>query len=264
MRKFYFSVLEGLIFSCLIVSTNAFSSDSAWQSHLKSDYFGASEIIEDESIMTIDSPVRAENGAIVPIRLNAQIEQSDALYIKTVTLVIDNNPEPLAGIFHFTSFKGKADLALRVRLNAYSNVRVIAETSDGKLHMSKRFVKASGGCSAPIGTNLEAAFKRMGKMKFKISPEADYNQSKQLQIAISHPNVTGMQMDQQTRMYAPAHYVRKVRITYNNVAIFWAETGISISENPNFIFYFRPKQKGKLVAHVQDSKGLEFTKTLNL
>ena len=84
------------------------------------------------------------------------------------------------GIFHFTPHSGKADLALRVRLNAYSNVRVITETSDGKLHMSKRFVKASGGCSAPVGTNLEAAFKRMGKMKFKIGPKVDYKQSKQL------------------------------------------------------------------------------------
>jgi len=163
------------------------------------------------------------------------------------------------GIFHFTPHSGKADLALRVRLNAYSNVRVITETSDGKLHMSKRFVKASGGCSAPVGTNLEAAFKRMGKMKFKIGPKVDYKQSKQLQIAISHPNVTGMQMDQHTRMYAPAHYVKKIKITFNDKAIFWAETGISISENPSFIFYFTPqkKQKGDLVAHVQDSEGLE-------
>jgi hypothetical protein len=149
------------------------------------------------------------------------------------------------GIFHFTPHSGKADLALRVRLNAYSNVRVITETSDGKLHMSKRFVKASGGCSAPVGTNLEAAFKRMGKMKFKIGPKVDYKQSKQLQIAISHPNVTGMQMDQHTRMYAPAHYVKKIKITFNDKAIFWAETGISISENPNFIFYFTPQKKQK-------------------
>ena len=256
--------LHLMLIVSFVLGSNAFSSDDAWQSHLKSDYFGASEIIEDESIMTIDGPVRAENGAIVPIQLHAQIAQSEAFYIKTVTLLIDDNPDPLAGIFHFTPLSGKADLALRVRLNSYSNVRVIAETSDGKLHMSKRFIKASGGCSAPVGTDLEAAFKRIGKMKFKVSPEVEPQQSKKLQIAISHPNVTGMQMNQQTRLYEPAHYVRKVRITFNDDVIFSAETGISISENPNFRFYFAAQQTGNLIAHVQDSKGLEFTETLNL
>jgi len=259
MRNLYPSILILLIFSSDVIA-----NDDVWQSHLKSDYFGQNEIIENDSIMTIEGPIRAENGAIVPIRLNAQIDQTDALYIKTVSLFIDDNPEPLAGIFNFTPFSGKADLALRVRLNGYSNVRVIAETNGGKLYMSKRFIKASGGCSAPIGTNLETAYQRMGKMKLKVSPEVAYQQSKQLQIAISHPNVTGMQMDQNTRMYAPAHYVRNVKITFNDKAIFWAETGISISENPNFSFYFAPKQKGDLVAYVQDSKGLEFRKALNL
>ena len=171
MRNLYPSILILLIFSSDVIA-----NDDVWQSHLKSDYFGQNEIIENDSIMTIEGPIRAENGAIVPIRLNAQIDQTDALYIKTVSLFIDDNPEPLAGIFHFTPFSGKADLALRVRLNGYSNVRVIAETNSGKLYMSKRFIKASGGCSAPIGTNLETAYQRMGKMKLKVSPEVAYQQ----------------------------------------------------------------------------------------
>lgn len=40
-------------------------------------------------------------------------------------------------------------LATRVRVDDYSYVRAVAETADGKLHMVKAFVKASGGCSAP-------------------------------------------------------------------------------------------------------------------
>ena len=259
MRCLYLSVI-----AFIIASSNVLADDLAWQTYLKTDYFAESEIIEGDSIMVIDGPGRAENGAIVPIRLDAKIKQTDALYIKTVTLFIDNNPEPLVGVFHFTPFSGEADLALRVRINAYSHVRVIAETSDGKLYMNKRFIKASGGCSAPVGTNLEAAFKRMGKMKVKVNSEVEYKQSKQLQIAISHPNITGLQMNQETFLYEPAHYVRKIKVTFNDEVIFWAETGISISENPNFHFYFIPQKEGDLVAHVQDSKGLEFTKVLNL
>ena len=259
MRCLYLSVI---VF--VLSFSNLLADDLAWDTYLKTDYFGESEIIEDDSIMVVDGPGRAENGAIVPIRLDAKIKQTDALYIKTVTLFIDNNPEPLVGVFHFTPFSGEADLALRVRVNAYSNMRIIAETSDGKLHMNKQFIKASGGCSAPANTDFETAFKRMGKMKFKVDSEVKYKQSKQVQIAISHPNATGLEMNQETLLYEPAHYVRKIKVTFNDEVIFWADTGISISENPNFRFYFEPEKKGKLVAHMKDSKGLEFTKILNL
>ena len=37
--------------------------------------------------------------------------------------------------------------------------------------MTKKFVKASGGCSAPIGADLDAAMKRLGKMKFRLGQD---------------------------------------------------------------------------------------------
>ena len=61
---------------------------------------------------------------------------------------------------------GVLDFELRVRVNQYSNVRVIAETPNG-LHMTGRFVKASGGCSAPASKDPQAALANMGQMKLK-------------------------------------------------------------------------------------------------
>ena len=52
-----------------------------------------------------------------------------------------------------------------MRIAEYTNVRAIAETSDGQLYMASRFVKASGGCSAPALKDHEQAMARLGQMK---------------------------------------------------------------------------------------------------
>jgi len=44
-------------------------------------------------------------------------------------------------------------------------VRAVAELSDGTLHMTKKFVKAAGGCSAPAMADMALAMQRAGKMK---------------------------------------------------------------------------------------------------
>ena len=141
--------------------------DSVWLGGLRAAYFGDRPIVQSDDVIELEAPERAENSAVVPIRIKAGIPQTDERFIKTITLIIDMNPGQLAGRFHFTPENGRADLGLRVRVNAYGPVRAIAETNDGKLFMSRRFVKASGGCSAAIGTDIEAAKRRLGKMKFK-------------------------------------------------------------------------------------------------
>ena len=49
---------------------------------------------------------------------------------------------------------------------------------------------------------------------------------------IRHPNYSGMQMDQVTRLYVPAHFVKSVRIRQGQDLLLSIESGISISENP--------------------------------
>lgn len=229
-------------------------SDDRWQGGLRAQHFQDRAIVFSKDVIALEAPYRAEDAAIVPLRISAGFEQSEQRYIKTVTLLIDNNPEPLVGRFHFTPRSGRADLALRVRVNAYSPVRVIAETSDGRLYMDESYVKASGGCSAPIGTDLEAAMRRLGRMKFRVDGP-DLEQPLQTQLGVSHPNITGMQMDQLTRMYTPAHYVTRVKVSYEGEVVFRAETDISVSENPNFRFFFIPGREGELLAEVTDNRG---------
>ena len=240
--------------------------DMAWTGGLRSAYFGDREILSSD-LITLEAPYRAENAAIVPISIASSIPQTEERYIKTIWLFIDKNPGPLVGKFHFTPASGRAHLGLRVRVDTYSPVRAIAETSDGQLHMSRKFVKASGGCSAPAASNADAAMAQLGRMKFSLNRETDEegkleNERPTLaQLMIRHPNRSGLQMDQVTRLYAPAHFVTRVKVRFEGQEILDAETSFAVSENPSFRFYLAPQYDGELTAEVTDTEGRQFTET---
>ena len=159
---------------------------------------------------------------------------------------------PFVGEFEFFPESGKANLALRIRVNSYSNIRAIAETNDGKFSMSKKFVKASGGCSAPIGTDSDEAAKRLGKVKFRLDEGFKLGEPAQTQLMISHPNITGMQMDQITRFIRKANFVDQLQVSFNNKPVMNAKIDIAISADPNFRFYFVPDKAGELKAEFTD------------
>jgi sulfur-oxidizing protein SoxY len=213
-------------------------------------------------VIGLDAPTRAEDAAVVPIAIRARAEQSPENYIRKIYLVIDKNPSPLGVVFTLTPDSGRADIETRVRIEEYTDVRAIAEMNDGRLYMAKRFVKASGGCSAPAGKDLQEAMARLGKMKFRVDGEVKPGRPALAQLMISHPNVSGLAMDQLTRLYAPPHFVRRVDVTYGGRPIISAEVDFTISENPNFRFYFVPRGEGELKAEVVDTNDLRFENSI--
>jgi sulfur-oxidizing protein SoxY len=130
--------------------------------------------------------------------------------------------------------------------------------------MSRRFIKATGGCSAPAGSDLDAAMARIGKIKLRTEGAMLLAQPNSAQLMISHPNLSGLQMDQVTHLYAPAHFVRHIKVSYEGEEVFSADTGFGISENPSFRFYFVPGRDGHLTAEVSDTKNLHFSQTLQV
>ena len=235
------------------VLASAAKDETTWNTVLKQQYFSGQNIQEGDEVIEIEVPYRAEDPALVPIKITSKIPQSNDKYIKKIMLFVDKNPYPFSGEFEFTPQSGKADIAMRIRVNTYSYVRAVAEMNDGKLYMAKQFVKASGGCSAPIGADLDAAMKRLGKMKFRLDDGIKTGKPALTQLLISHPNITGMQMDQVTRFVRKSHFVKKVNVTYNDEPILTAKTDIAISADPNFRFYFIPKKSGILKAEITDT-----------
>lgn len=232
---------------------------------VKSSLFGNRPIADnDGTVILLEAPERAEDAAIVPLSIKTKVAQAPERYIKKVYLVIDKNPSPVGAIFTFTPESGRADIDTRVRIEEYTTVRAIAEMNDGELHMASRYVKAAGGCSAPAGKDLEAAMARVGRMKIKLDDNLRAGEPSVAQLMVSHPNVSGLAMDQLTRLYAPPQFVRRIDVSYAGKPLMSAEVDFTISEDPNFRFYFVPKDGGELKAEVVDSKDLKFSSSVQV
>src|ERR1017187_2820481 len=67
--------------------------------------------------------VRADDAATVPVMVKAQIDQTEKDYIKSIYLIVERNPSPTAGVFHFTPDSGRAQVETRLRFEDYSFVR---------------------------------------------------------------------------------------------------------------------------------------------
>lgn len=210
-------------------------------------------------LLTLEVPARAVDAAVVPLAIRTRVPAGAAYHVSRLILVIDANPSPISAIFQFTPASGRAEVETRVRVDDYSHVRAIAETSDGKLYMATRFVRASGGCSAPAGADAAAALASLGKMQLRVEGDTRGSAPVLAQLAISHPNHSGLAMDQLTRLFVPPHYVRRVDVTYGGAPVLSADVDFSMSENPNFRFYFLPRGgKGELRASVVDTRDLRF------
>ena len=239
-------------------------ADSAVWKKVHASVFGSAELEAADAVIVLDTPKRAEDAAIVPLAIRARFPQAKDRYIERIWLIIDNNPSPIAAVFNFTLESGRADIETRVRIEEYTYVRAVALTNDGKLYMAANYVKASGGCSAPAGKDAIAARANLGKMRLRVSDGVESGRPAIAQLMISHPNDSGLAMDQVTRSYATPHFVRSVEVRYGGKLVMNADVDFSISENPNFRFYFVPNGEGELQAKVVDNEELEFTARMKL
>ena len=257
-------VLLGLLPALPLLAAEPAQKAGNWEL-VRASLFGERAITENEGkVILIELPDRAEDAAIVPLAIKTRVTQAPDRYIRKVYLVIDKNPSPIGAIFTFTPDSGRADIDTRIRIEEYTTVRAIAEMNDGSLHMASKYVKAAGGCSAPAGKDLEAAMARIGKMKFRLDGSLKADEPSVAQLMVSHPNVSGLAMDQLTRLYAPPQFVRKIDVSYAGKPLMSAEVDFTISEDPNFRFYFMPRAGGELKAEVVDSKDLKFSHSIEV
>ena len=224
---------------------------------LKYMFFNDASIEEDKSLVEFEAPPRAEDAALVPVSFSAKLPPDDKRCTVKLTLVIDQNPVPLAAAFTLGQKAGDTRISTRVRVNSYTNARVVAELSDGSLHMATRYIKASGGCSAPMVKSMDEEMAALGQMKFRILPPTPEAPNEAL-LMIRHPNNSGLQMDQVTRLYTPARYIEKLAVYQGPDLVFSMAAGISISEDPNFRFTFTPNGAKMFRVEAEDTAGKKF------
>jgi sulfur-oxidizing protein SoxY len=225
---------------------------------LVQDIFGNRPMNDGVGVIAIEMPYRAEDAAIVPVTLRPKLPSGDTRRVLAITLVIDQNPAPMAARFELGPDSSVSEISTRVRVNNYTDVHAVAELSDGKLYMTKTYVKASGGCSAPAAKNADEAKGRLGQMRFRQfarSGEGPTSGAREAQIKIGHPNNSGLQMDQVTQLYIPAFFVNELRVWQDDSLVLAMQGGISISEDPNIRFSYVPNGAKRFRVEAKDTEG---------
>ena len=109
--------------------------------------FGGRPMKDGSGMMKLDIPLIAENGAVVPVSVEVNAPMTPQSYVKHIYIVADKNRIPIVTRIALTPASGQAYMGANIRLGETTDVRAIAEQSDGTLYALKREVKVTvGGC----------------------------------------------------------------------------------------------------------------------
>ena len=98
----------------------------------------------------LDLPLIAEDGGNVAVSVESDLPLAGATRLNHIYIVSDKNRRPMLAKFTFTPESGKAFIATSVRLATSTDVRAIAEMSDGTLYGVAKHVRVTiSGCDLP-------------------------------------------------------------------------------------------------------------------
>jgi len=235
----------------------------AWD-EIRAGVFGTRAIEPAGELVHLTAPMRPKNQSAVPIEVEAAF--TDGRTVRAVTIVVDENPSPVAAVFDIGGKRDRLKLATLMRLNAATDVRVIVEASDGALYMAERFVKFAGGqaaCSAPPSGSPEMIAANMGKMTFEPAQKAAAvtEITPHAKLKVSHPNHTGMVLDQLTLLYVPLRIVTDMEVVQGAERVFAMKGSITLSQDPVVDFDYRVNGAETMRVRVRDSDGAAWERT---
>lgn len=222
---------------------------------VRASIFGSRTMQDAAGELRLVTSERVLDAALVPVTVELNLPTR----VVALSLVVDNNPSPLAGTFHFGPAFTQKFLKMRVRVNDYTLIHAVAETEDGALHTTSQYLKVSGGCSAPGGSNPLEALARIGKMQLRRT-RGVAGVKVPAELMISHPNYNGMQMDNAKHNFTPARYLQSVTVSTGGTSVFDLEGDISMSEDPVISFGYTPAGDGTIDVLARDSMGSVFSR----
>ncbi len=229
----------GVLMGCMPLM--ALASNEAWES-IKTQLYGERFLLNGDDVIAIDAPYRTPDDTRTD--LAAQIVAPTGTQLAKITVVLDENPMPVSAVFELENPQSSFYFDITMRVNGPTPMHVLAETSDGRVFVSETYVKTSGtgACAAPPGTDPELALASLGKMDIQVTgtvPGIGSGKLKNLasrlgrmDVDISHPSHSGMQMDQISLLFIPLRYVENVEIDLDGAGYVDVTGSISLSENP--------------------------------
>jgi len=118
-------------------------SNSAFEATTSSGALDAllgSDSLEDSGKIRIKAPDIAENGAVVPVSVTAEIDG-----VESISILADKNATPLTASFDLGP-GAEPYVSTRIKMGKTANVIAVVK-ADGKLYSAKKEVKVTiGGC----------------------------------------------------------------------------------------------------------------------
>ncbi|MEM7499927.1 MAG: quinoprotein dehydrogenase-associated SoxYZ-like carrier [Pseudomonadota bacterium] len=245
---------------------------------LKAEIFGEREIAPALGQIVLEAPRRSPDDRRVPVDVSARLR--DGTPIRSVTIIIDENPMPVSARFEFPEPRRSVRLGADMRLNGPSPVRAVVETADGRLLMTEKLVKTSGlgACAAPPVGDPDAAIASIGEMRAEVlggtdegvamSSSATGSAQPMVELAVKHPQHTGLQMDQITLLFIQARYVHELEVSDSDgeggEPLFRLTGSISLSEDPALRFELSNAAAERIEVRYTDTAGSEIARTLPL
>jgi sulfur-oxidizing protein SoxY len=252
--------VTGFMFAGLQCVVPASANEDPWP-EIREGLFGERAFIEDGSVK-IFAPKRAEDAALVPVRIYVAGEHVSRA--QRLMLIVDNNPAPVAAAFRFGDLYrnggdvGDRSIELRVRLESMSRLRAVLETDDA-IYEASQFVSGAGGCTSSSLKDVDEALRGLGKVRLNIENDATRGDLwRELQVQIRHPNFSGMQIDTKTNSYTPADFVDRIKVEVGGQHLVSIESGIAISEDPNFRMSFARRDPVAAALTASDTTGRNF------
>lgn len=219
----------------------ALAETDAWDD-IKIALYGDRALQNGQSVIAIDAPYRTPDDARAD--LAAQIIPPIGTEVSKVWVVLDENPMPVSAVFTLENPQPSFFFDITMRVNGPTPLHVVAETTDGRLFMRESFVKTSGtgACAAPPGTDPAEALASLGNMDIAMGSSLPgiaggelisfASRLARMDLDISHPSHSGMQMDQISLLFVPMRFVETVDIDLDGTGFVEMTGSISLSENP--------------------------------
>ncbi|MEW5964296.1 MAG: quinoprotein dehydrogenase-associated SoxYZ-like carrier [Pseudomonadota bacterium] len=225
---------------------------------LKPEVFGATPIESGVGIVTLKAPTRPDDQRKVPIAIEAELP--DGRTIKSLTVIVDENPSPVAARFHLGPNRRQVSIAARFRLNSETDVRAVVEASDGALYMVESHVRFAGGqasCSAPPQGDPKEIAETMGQMTLthERSKVAASQLHPKARLDVRHPNHTGLVLDQLTLLYTPLRIVERLEVRQGDERVLDMEGSMTVSQDPSIDFDYEVNGAEEMKVRLQDSDG---------
>lgn len=248
-RTLFVTVLVLLAPWALAASAQDPLQSSMWDFHHRRLLEGA-PVLFDERVR-IAAPPFAEDARQVPIRVDARgLGQP----VQQMLAWAELNPIPHIFTLHLQSQRLEPALAVRIRIEQATILRVAALTADGVWHIGSTHIDAAGGgCTAPSQVRSQPGWEqRLGQVH---GARFASDEGSRLRLRIDHP------MDNGLVGGIPEFFLNQARLLgAEGEPLGLLELFPAVAENPSLGFQLRDSQPTTL--GLRDNNGNEFKASL--